>query len=132
MNRLIHYNYSEDYQQSTEDSGTDKFENNDKLNYNQKTVRYKKKRQTYKSSCPCMKDNQMLYCVMQSIKQVTVTETGSDRNGGLTEPDGRNVYDLYSFDEKSYEGGIRGTSWTDRSKRNTLYFSSILCSGADG
>ncbi len=44
MNRLIHYNYSEDYQQSTEDSGTDKFENNDRLNYNQKTVRYKKKR----------------------------------------------------------------------------------------
>ena len=30
MNRLIHYNYSEDYQQSTEDSGTDKFENNDR------------------------------------------------------------------------------------------------------
>ena len=101
MNRLIHYNYSEDYQQSTEDSGTDKFENNDRLNYNQKIVRYKKKRQTYKSSCPCMEDDQMLYCVMQSIKQVTVTEAGSDRNGGLTEPDGRNVYDLYSYDEKS-------------------------------
>ncbi|MFR7899934.1 MAG: hypothetical protein ACLU6Y_08965 [Ruminococcus sp.] len=31
-----------------------------------------------------------------------MTEAGSDRNGGLTEPDGRNVYDLYSFDEKSY------------------------------
>ena len=36
-------------------------------------------------------------------------------------PDGGHSYDLYSFDEKSYEGGIRGTSWTDRSKRDTLY-----------
>ena len=64
MNRLIHYNYSEDYQQSTEDSGTDKFENNDKLNYNQKTVRYKKNCLFFLCFCPCMKDNQMLYCVM--------------------------------------------------------------------
>lgn len=48
----------------------------------------------------------MLYCVIQSTKQVTVSETGSDRNDGLAEPDGRRVYDLHSFDEKSYEGGI--------------------------
>ena len=34
---------------------------------------------------------------------------------GFERPDGRHSYDLYSFDEKSYEGGIRGTSWTDRS-----------------
>ena len=29
---------------------------------------------------------------------------------GVERPDGRYSYDLYSFDEKSYEGGIRGTS----------------------
>ena len=34
---------------------------------------------------------------------------------GFERPDGRHSYDLYSFDEKSYEGGVRGTSWTDRS-----------------
>ena len=45
---------------------------------------------------------------------------------GVERPDGRYSYDLYSFDEKSYEGGIRGTSWTDRSKRDTLYLSSIF------
>ena len=48
---------------------------------------------------------------------------------GVERPDGRHSYDLYSFDEKSYEGGVRGTSWTDRSKRDTLYLSSISRSG---
>lgn len=48
----------------------------------------------------------MIYCVVQSKKRLLWAEQAVTGTTVFGEPDGRRGYDLYSFDKKSYEGGV--------------------------